>query len=180
MDRGRRATRSSPRWGRTPSPPTKSFPNKSPRVELSRRLPIKLYGHENSHPLELRVCLSQTLRNPNSQQADWAYQYSIMHSIVIYFELYSAVQHALKSYILVGTSIVHSIVHRLGVHPVSVRRFPSFRTQPLESFTPLHMNKWVPEQPSPWRKSSKRESSYGDWGYLTKPSPMSALSLIHI
>ena len=50
----------------TPSPPTKSFPTKSPRVKLSGRLPIKLYGHENFHPLELRVCLSQTLRNPNS------------------------------------------------------------------------------------------------------------------
>ena len=50
----------------TPSPPTKSFPTKSPRVELSGRLPIQLYGHEKSHPLELRVCLSQTLRNPNS------------------------------------------------------------------------------------------------------------------
>ena len=45
----------------TPSPPTKSFPTKSPPVELSGRLPTKLYGHENSHPLELRVCLSQTL-----------------------------------------------------------------------------------------------------------------------
>ena len=45
----------------TPSPPTKSFPTKSPRVELYRRLPIKFNGHENSHPLELRVCLSQTL-----------------------------------------------------------------------------------------------------------------------
>ena len=45
----------------TPSPPTKSFPTKSPRVKLSGRLPIKLYGRENSHPLELRVCLSQTL-----------------------------------------------------------------------------------------------------------------------
>ena len=50
----------------TPSPPTKSFPTKSPRVELSGRLPEELYGHENSHPLDLRVCLSQTLRNPNS------------------------------------------------------------------------------------------------------------------
>ena len=50
----------------TPSPPTKSFPTKSPRVELSGRLPIKLYRHENSHPLELTVCLSQTLRNQNS------------------------------------------------------------------------------------------------------------------
>ena len=50
----------------TPSPPSKSFPTKSPRVKLSGRPPIKLYGHENSHPLELRVCLSQTLRNPNS------------------------------------------------------------------------------------------------------------------
>ena len=47
-------------------PPTKSFPTKSPRVKLSGRLPIKFNGHENSHPLELRVCLSQTLRNPNS------------------------------------------------------------------------------------------------------------------
>ena len=45
----------------TPSPPTKSFPTKSPRVKLSGRPPIKFYGHENSHPLELRVCLSQTL-----------------------------------------------------------------------------------------------------------------------
>ena len=49
--------------------------------------------------------------------------------------------------------------------PVSVRRFPSFRTQPLENITPLPMNKWVPEQPSPWRKYSKRESYYGDRVY---------------
>ena len=47
------------------------------------------------------------------------------------------------------------------LHPVSVRRFPPFRTQPLENLTPLPMNKRVPEQPSPWRKSSKRESCYG-------------------
>ena len=45
----------------TPSPPTKSFPTKSPWVKLSGRLPIKFNGHEHSHPLELRVCLSQTL-----------------------------------------------------------------------------------------------------------------------
>ena len=49
----------------TPSPPTKSFPTKSPRVKISGRLPIILHGHENSHPLESRVCLSQTLRNQN-------------------------------------------------------------------------------------------------------------------
>ena len=47
--------------GRTPGPPTKSFPTKGPRVELSGRLPIQLYGYDSSHPLELRVCLSQTL-----------------------------------------------------------------------------------------------------------------------
>ena len=40
---------------------TKGFPTKSPRVKLSGRLPIKSYGHGNSHPLESRVCLSQTL-----------------------------------------------------------------------------------------------------------------------
>ena len=50
----------------TPSPPTKSFPIKSPWVKLSGRLPIKFNGHENSHPLEWRVCLSQTHWNPNS------------------------------------------------------------------------------------------------------------------
>ena len=45
----------------TPSPPTKSFPTKSPRVELSGRLPIKSYGYENSQPLELRISLSKTI-----------------------------------------------------------------------------------------------------------------------
>ena len=39
----------------TPSPPIKSFPTKSPRVELSGRLPMKFDGHENSHPLESTV-----------------------------------------------------------------------------------------------------------------------------
>ena len=53
------------RWC-TPSPQTKSFPTKSPWVKLSGRPPIKLYGHENSHPLELRVCLGQALWNRNS------------------------------------------------------------------------------------------------------------------
>ena len=48
------------RGGCTPSPPTKSFPTKSPRVKLSGRLPINFNGHKSSHPLELRVCLSQT------------------------------------------------------------------------------------------------------------------------
>ena len=50
----------------TPSPPIKSFPIKSPWVKLSGIPPIKFYGHENSHPLELRVCLRQTLWNPIS------------------------------------------------------------------------------------------------------------------
>ena len=45
----------------SPSPPIKSFPTKSPRVELSGRPPRQLYGYDSSHPLELRVCLSQTL-----------------------------------------------------------------------------------------------------------------------
>ena len=44
----------------TPSPPTKSFPTKSPWVKLSGRLPIRLYGHENSHPLELRESLLES------------------------------------------------------------------------------------------------------------------------
>ena len=44
-----------------PSPPIKSCPIKSPCVKLSGRPPMKFNGHENSHPLEFRVCLSQTL-----------------------------------------------------------------------------------------------------------------------
>ena len=52
------------------------------------------------------------------------------------------------------------------VHLVSLRRFPSFRTQPLENITPLSMNKWLPEQPSPWQRYSKRESCYGDRVYF--------------
>ena len=31
-----------------------------------------------------------------------------------------------------------------------------------ENLTPLPMNKWISEQPSPWRTSSKRKSCYGD------------------
>ena len=34
----------------TPSPPTESFPTKSPWVKLSGRLPIQSYGYDSSHP----------------------------------------------------------------------------------------------------------------------------------
>ena len=30
---------------------------------------------------------------------------------------------------------------------------PSFRTQPLENLSVDSVKKWIPEQPSPWRKS---------------------------
>ena len=39
------------------------------------------------------------------------------------------------------------------IHPVSITRFPSFRTQPQENLCVDSVNKWIPEQPSPWRKS---------------------------
>ena len=48
---------------------------------------------------------------------------------------------------------------------------PSFRTQPLECFTPLSMNKWVPEQPSPWRKYYKRKSCYGHSCHILPSQP---------
>ena len=51
---------------RTPSPPIKSFPIKSPWVKLSGRLPIEFNGHGNSHPSEFRVCSSETPLNRNS------------------------------------------------------------------------------------------------------------------
>ena len=50
------------------------------------------------------------------------------------------------------------------VHPVSVRKFPSFRTSPWKTLAATN-DKKITEQPSPWRKSSKRESCYGDRVY---------------
>ena len=67
-----------------------------------------------------------------------------------------------KYYIYTYIHIYIYIYMFYSIHPVSVRRFPSFRTQPLEKLTPLPMNEWISEQPCPWRKSSKRESCYGD------------------
>ena len=52
------------------------------------------------------------------------------------------------------------------LHPVSVTRFPSFRTQTLEDLSRYLWNKWVPEQPRPWRKSCDGESCDGDRVYL--------------
>ena len=51
------------------------------------------------------------------------------------------------------------------VHPVSITRFPSFRTQTLESLSVDSVTKWIPEQPRPWRKYCERESYYGDRVY---------------
>ena len=58
------------------------------------------------------------------------------------------------------------LVRRLAVHPVSITRFPSFRTQPLENLSVDSVNKWIPEQPSPWRKSC-----YGDRVYRAPQRP---------
>ena len=40
-----------------------------------------------------------------------------------------------------------------------------FGPSPWKILRPLSMNTWVPEQPSPWRTSSKRESCYGNQVY---------------
>ena len=47
-----------------------------------------------------------------------------------------------------------------------------------KNIAPLPMNKWVPEQPSPWRKSWERESCYGDqvYGIIMSASPPSPRS----
>ena len=94
--------------------------------------------------------------------------------IYIYIYIYMYVYIYIYIYIylclhLPQTSRTHdSQTASFRLHPVSVTRFPSFRTKPLESLTPLSMNKWVPEQPSPWRKSSKRKSCYGDRVYTLR------------
>ena len=47
------------------------------------------------------------------------------------------------------------------IHPVSITRFPSLRTQPLENLSVDSVTKWTPEQPSPWRNSWERKSWEG-------------------
>ena len=89
-----------------------------------------------------------------------AHTKTMFHYVVyIYIYTYICMYSYIYIYILDDVSLCYSI------HPVSITRFPSFRTQTLENITPPSMNKWVPEQPSPRRKSSKRESSYGDRVY---------------
>ena len=62
--------------------------------------------------------------------------------------------------------LLHDDFRSHVVHLVSVRRFPSFRTQPLENLSQYLWKKRISEQPSPWRKSSKRKSCYGDRVYF--------------
>ena len=45
------------------------------------------------------------------------------------------------------------VTHGCGIRPVSITRLPSFRTQPLENISVDSVKTWIPEQPSPWRKS---------------------------
>ena len=95
--------------------------------------------------------------------------------IYIYIHMYIGICVCIYIYIYIYiVSMIAIIMYRVigprslldaSLPLVSVRRFPSFRIQPLESLTPLPMSKWVPEQPSPWRKSSKRESCYRDRVY---------------
>ena len=65
-----------------------------------------------------------------------------------------------------------------GLHPVSVTRFPSFRTQTLENLSRYLWSKWVPEQPRPWRKSCDGESCDGDRVYITSNDLYLCVSLL--
>ena len=64
---------------------------------------------------------------------------------------------------------VHSKPHNFqrtsiqtDIHPVSITRFPCFRTQTLENLSHYLITTTISEQPRPWRKSCERESCYGD------------------
>ena len=90
-------------------------------------------------------------------------------SLSLYIYIYTYIERELLLLLLLcilGVDLVYDMlsvsIHDNNLHPVSVRRFPSFRTQPLESLMPLPMNKWISGQLSPWRKSSKRKSCHGD------------------
>ena len=56
--------------------------------------------------------------------------------------------------IIVHYCIIIETTNKHILHPVSLRRFPSFRTQPLENLSVDSVTKYISEQPSPWRKSS--------------------------
>ena len=104
----------------------------------------------------------------------YMYIYIYIHIHIHYVYLYLSIYLSISIYLYLSLSIYIYIYRErerhapLYIHPVSLRRFPSFRTQPLENLTPLPTNKWISEQPSPWRKSSKRESCYGDRVYTLR------------
>ena len=54
--------------------------------------------------------------------------------------------------VVVVVVVVFVTCYIIALHPVSITRFPSFRTQPLESLSHYLWQKQISEQPSPWRK----------------------------
>ena len=80
--------------------------------------------------------------------------------IYIYIYIYiHIISYYIKPVPGAGTGWVPSLMGTYTRSPLE--DFPSFRTQPLENLTPIPTNKYISEQPSPWRKSSKRKSCYG-------------------
>ena len=80
--------------------------------------------------------------------------------------------------------LISLVVMILTVHPVSVRRFPSFRTQPLENLTPLPMtkkNRFL-SNPAPgenllsgnllWRPGVSRKTAAAEMGLKDGSLPM--------
>ena len=66
------------------------------------------------------------------------------------------------------------------LHPVSVTRFPSFRTQTLENLSHYLLQKTMSEQPRPWRKSCERESCYGDRVYIVYSEDQKPPHLVYL
>ena len=59
-------------------------------------------------------------------------------------------------------NITIQMINIVGAGAGAVGLLPGLLLRRRENLKPLPMNKWVPDPPSPWRKSSKRESCYGD------------------
>ena len=89
-----------------------------------------------------------------------------MKLVVCIYTIYnSGKQQTIKETTFTRTTFVlarHANQSLAPATPGLRQKIPVFSDPAPEKYQPLPMNKWVPEQPSPWRKSSQRESCYGD------------------
>ena len=114
------------------------------------------------HQLLVLTIVSKEILYHELDPIQGLYTYTYVY-IYIYMCIYiymKMMQDLTQSFIRAG--LKELLLARCFIHPVSVTRFPCFRTQTLESLSRYLWNKWVPAQPRPWRESCDGESCDGD------------------